>query len=387
MSGLKDLPKVWQSIKEIDLRPIREEALQAVHLAIAGRPDAPKQELAWQMRRDPYRPSEQTFTPISILDYTGDDSALEPALNSDLLTLILPAATEETTLEQKLVQKWMNSGRRLLVLVPQDQRLGLDAIQSFRLSIGNLRPLFGDLSDPDFLLSRFVPAVLEALPQKQVALARQFPLFRDAVARQLIAEGCFTNAAYAFSTGLAEIVPGLNIPLNVADMVVLTKNQAFLAYRLGLALGFSTRWQDYLAEFGGILGSGFLWRQLARQLVGLIPAWGIVPKVAVAYAGTYVVGRVILQWYLTGKKLSPQQMRQLYGEAFQAGKAWASKMLQKIPRPRLPQQKRKPRELPLPPESNPQGKVCSVCGRSNDWDARYCQSCGTLLERIPHEES
>jgi hypothetical protein len=100
-------------------------------------------------------------------------------------------------------------------------------------------------------------------------------------------------------------------------------------------LGFSTRWQDYVTEFGSVIGSGFVWRQIARSLIGLIPAWGIIPKVTVAYSGTYVVGNAILSWYLTGRKLSAKQMRALSVQAFTQGKEYARKLGQKIPRPRL----------------------------------------------------
>ncbi|PWH13977.1 MAG: hypothetical protein DDG59_13580 [Anaerolineae bacterium] len=383
MAGLKDLPNVWQSIKEMDLRPIRAEALQEVHLAIVGRSESPKQEVAWQMRRDPHRPNEQTLTPILLIDYDGDDSALQPALDVDLLILLIASELEELTPEQKLAQKWVDSGRKILILLDsggQSEKTTLLLNHQAWLGMGKSRLLVGDLQDQTFYLRQFVPAVLEAIPHKQLALARQFPLFRDHVSRQLISEGCLTNATYAFSTGLAEIVPGLNIPLNVADVVVLTKNQAFLAYRLGLALGLSTHWQDYVTEFGGVLGSGFFWRQVARQLIGLIPAWGIIPKVAIAYAGTYVVGRVILQWYLTGKKLTPQQMRQIYGEAFQRGKAWAKNKLDKVPKPRFFKRKPSLRELPLPSSLPKPIKACPSCGKSNNEEARFCQYCGVPLD-------
>ena len=388
MAGLKDLANVWQSIKEMDLRPIRDEALQEVRLAILGRPTTPKQALAWQMRRDPHRPDEETLTPILILDYEGDDTILKPALEVDLLILLIPTEVLDSSSEQKLAEKWVDSGRKLLILVdharqPDQATQVLD--KATWLGIGKQRVLFGDLGDQAFYLQQFVPAVLEAIPHKHLALARQFPLFRDQVSRQLISEGCLTNATYAFSTGLAEIVPGLNIPLNVADVVVLTKNQAFLAYRLGLALGLSTRWQDYLTEFGGVLGSGFFWRQVARQLIGLIPAWGILPKVAIAYAGTYVVGRVILQWYLTGKKLTPQQMRQLYAEAFYKGKAWARAMLEKVPKPQLIKRKPPLRELPLPVDPFEMARACPNCGKNNAQEARFCQYCGTPLEPFAND--
>ncbi|RCK72375.1 MAG: hypothetical protein ANABAC_2042 [Anaerolineae bacterium] len=383
MAGLKDLSNVWQSIKEMDLRPIRDEALQDVHLAIVGRPGTPKQELAWQMRRDPHRLGEETLSPIWLLDYEGDDAVLKPALDVDLLILLVPAEQEDTLSEQTLAQKWVDSGRRLIAILYPPTLSEPNAptpSHSLWLAMGKQRLLFGNINDDNFLLRQFVPAVLEAIPDKHLALARQFPLFRDHVSRQLISDGCLTNATYAFSTGLAEIVPGLNIPLNVADVVVLTKNQAFMAYRLGLALGLSTRWQDYVTEFGGVLGSGFFWRQVARQLIGLIPAWGIIPKVAIAYAGTYVVGRVIWQWYLTGKKLTPQQMRQLYAEAFQKGKAWAKAMLEKVPKPRLIKRKSPLRELPLPTEPFEMARTCPNCGRNNAQEARFCQYCGTHLD-------
>lgn len=390
MAGLKDLTTVWQSIKEMDLRPIRDEALQEVRLAILGRVATPKQELAWQMRRDPHLPNEETLTPILILDYEGDDAILKPALEVDLLILLIPADVPDASSEQKLAQKWLDSGRKLLILVDhshQPERANQVLDKGVWLGIGKQQVLFGDLRDQAFYLQQFVPAVLEAIPHKHLALARQFPLFRHQVSHQLIGEGCLTNATYAFSTGLAEIVPGLNIPLNVADVVILTKNQAFLAYRLGLALGLSTRWQDYVTEFGGVLGSGFFWRQLARQLIGLIPAWGIIPKVAIAYAGTYVVGRVILQWYLTGKKLTPQQMRQLYAEALHKGKAWAKSMLEKAPKPRLIKRKPALRELPLPVEPFEGARSCPNCGKNNANEARFCQYCGTPFEPSPSAHS
>ncbi len=387
MAGLKDLPNVWQSIKEMDLRPIREEALQEVRLAIVGKPNPAKERLAWQLRRDPHRAGEETLTPILILDYEGDDASLKVALDVDLMILLVAGDSHDSSDEQRLAQKWVDSGRRLLVIIYSTNPLNPSEHPTHLnlwLGMGKQRVLFGDIDDSNFLLRQFVPAVLDAIPHKQLALGRQFPLFRDQISRQLINEGCLTNATYAFSTGLAEIVPGLNIPLNVADVVVLTKNQAFMVYRLGLALGLSTRWQDYVTEFGGVLGSGFFWRQVARQLIGLIPAWGIVPKVAIAYAGTYIVGRVVLQWYLTGKQLSPQQIRQLYAEAFQRGKTWALNMLQKMPKPRLIQRKAKPKELPLPSEPLQSEKLCPSCAKPNHPEARFCQFCGTRLDESPH---
>jgi uncharacterized protein (DUF697 family) len=140
-------------------------------------------------------------------------------------------------------------------------------------------------------------------------------------------------------------------------MIILTKSQAFLAYKLGLLFGFSTRWQDYVTEFGGVIGGGFVWRQIARSLVGLIPVWGIIPKVAISYSGTYVVGHAILGWYITGRHLNAKQMRALTSQAFTKGKDYASKLGKKLPHPKLVKRKKDLLPSPLVKPELTQGEI------------------------------
>jgi uncharacterized protein (DUF697 family) len=291
--------------------------------------------------------------------------------DADLVILLQdggrPAA--EDSLEHTLASDWSNSGTKVLIFVNSRAQAVAEAVNSW-MGADRRRLVVGPVDDAHFLVREFVPAVMDLLPDRHLALGRHFPLFRVPIAHRMINETSFSNAAYAFSTGLAGIVPVLDIPLNVTDMVVLTKNQAFLAFKLGLTLGLSTRWQDYVAEFGSVLGGGFLWRQIARSLVGLIPAWGIIPKAGIAYSGTYVVGHVVLNWYLTGRHVTPEQMRKLYSQAFARGKHLARDLAEKMPRPRLSRRKRA--QLPPPQVS----QVCSNCGRNSALDAQFCQYCG-----------
>jgi uncharacterized protein (DUF697 family) len=387
MPGLKDLTHVWKNLKEVDLRPIQEEALRPVKLAIVGKPGVGRHTLADQLRRDPQRPASQTQTILSISDLNSDAGVA----GADLIILMLGADARDDDQEQAVAKKWINAGRNVLALINPTDSLENQQIIANPAGWQMGRVLLGSVLADDFMQHEFVPAVLERLPERHLALGRQFPLFRTAIANRLIQDACYTNAFYALSTGVGEAIPILDIPLNVADMVVLTKAQAFLVYRLGLALGFSTRWQDYLAEFGSVIGSGFVWRQVARMLVGLIPVWGIVPKVVVAYSGTFVVGQVVLQWYLTGRHISNQQMQALYRQALENGKKAAQSMVSRLPRtkiaarlprphfsrphlsrPRLPQlRQRKTAQLPAPSM-----KACPVCGKPNAPDASWCQYCG-----------
>ena len=298
---------------------------------MVGAQGSGRHTLAEQMRTDPARPGVHTQSAIAIITTEAADETLD----AHLLIVLVDATCTDFSNEKSLVKKWNEGGKNVLVFINKIDLVNNIVMGDTQQGWFAPKVIYGSTNDISYLEREFIPTMLELLPQQHIALGRQFPLFRLTIARQLINETCLSNAAYSFSTGLAEIVPVLDLPLNLTDLVVLTKSQAFLAYKLGLLLGFSTRWQDYVTEFGSVIGSGFVWRQIARSLIGLIPAWGIIPKVAVAYSGTYVVGNAVLGWYLTGRKLSSKQMQALSAQAFTRGKEYARKLGQKIPRPRI----------------------------------------------------
>ena len=176
--------------------------------------------------------------------------------------------------------------------------------------------------------SVLVPALLSVLPANYyLTFARHLPRFRGAVMRSLVDETSRANAIYAASTGVAEVVPVLNIPLNVADMIVLSKNQLIMAYKIALAAGKKGQPQEVMGEIIGVLGGGFLFRQVARQLVGLVPVWGIVPKVAVSYAGTWAIGQSVQLWAVRGKVPDQKDLRGFYDSALERGRSFAKGLL------------------------------------------------------------
>jgi len=407
MASLKNLTSVWNNIKEFEVAPIQKEALQNLRIVLTGAAGSGRHTLAAQMRTDPNRPAEATLANL----YIQDLADVEKPAQADLLIVLVDATQPAYASEQTIARRWRQAGVPTIVifnkldLLADPQSLALTELWEADTL------LRGSVKDTTFLLEQFVPAVRVPLLSKQLALGRNFPLFRVPIARQLINETSFSNAAYALSTGLAEIVPILDIPLNLTDMVILTKAQAFLVYRLGLLLGYSINWQNYLSEFGSVIGNGFLWRQVARQLVGLIPVWGILPKVAISYAGTYVIGTTILQWYLTGRKLTRAQLNALYAQALGQGRLYARRLVDRLPkvklsRPRLPAWKLpvfklpagKPRatpeksqavtqpvahpadQSPVQPDAVSQAaQTCPTCGQRSAADAVFCQYCGKSL--------
>lgn len=341
MAGITDLNTIWRNIREIDLQNFKNEALREVRIALVGEPGSGRHTLADNLRRDPSRPEMQTQTPILILDLL---EARQP-FSADLILIVVDARRQEFAAEMSLTALWNNQGKKVVIFHNQFES---PATGDVRLVWPALRQVAGSVTDTHFLQQKFVPVIMEMMPDRLLGLGRQFPLFRVPIAHQLINEACFANATYALGTGLAEVVTVLNLPLTVADMIVLTKSQAFLVYKLGLVFGFSLQWRDYLAEFGSVIGGGFIWRQVARSLVGLIPVLGIVPKIAVSYSGTFVVGHTILQWYLTGRHLSAQQMKALTVQAFQRGQDTARRITMKMRRPRLEGGKKKGKKESLP---------------------------------------
>ena len=389
MAGLSGLSNFWNTVKEVDLRPLRDQALRPVRIALVGAANSGVQELAERMVQDPARPDLNSLVNLPIL--TPEQAHLSPApalpvqagqsmerasqaASADLLVLVIDAGEENNPVYKELVQGWSQANRNVVVFFNSAPERA-PATGAAWLSWGQRRVVSGSVQDTQLLLGAFATAVLDLLPDRHMSLGRRFPLFRVPAARRLINDTCVSNAAYSISTGVAEVVPVLGVPLYVTDMVVLTKNQAYLVYKLGLTLGMSTDWQAYIAEFSSVLGSGFIWRQVARSLVGLVPAWGIVPKVAVAYSGTYVVGNAVLQWYLTGRHVSRGQMKALYRQAFGRGKELAARLTARLPhsRPRRGE-KARPRHLPAG-----RRQTCPACGKENAPEAVFCQFCGKQL--------
>ncbi|MBI5304521.1 MAG: zinc-ribbon domain-containing protein [Chloroflexi bacterium] len=376
MAGWNDLGNIWNTFKELDVRPIADEAERPIVLAFVGAAGVGKSTLIAALRHDK-RAREKVISPTMEADLRVAPAARLG--DADLIVLMLDATAPDISAETELYANLKSAGRALLIFYNKMDALSdASAVANSLNQWVGTRIAVGSALDPDSLATEFVPRVMDALRSRHLALARHYPLFRDAVARALINDTAFANASYALGTGFAEIIPVLDVPFNIADLVVLTKNQAMMVYKLGLALGRSTRWQDHMAELGSVVGAGFLWRQAARQLIGLIPVWGIVPKVAIAYAGTFAVGEAVLYWYHTGKKMTGNDLRAAYNHALRRGKEIAQKLIERAPRPGLPKL-RMPRvtfpALPKPRTKN----VCPNCGKRNPREARFCAYCATAL--------
>ncbi len=160
----------------------------------------------------------------------------------------------------------------------------------------------------------------------ELAMARRFPLFRRPVADKIIHRVARENALFALVTALPNVIPSvIDLPWAIGefatDTAFLTMNQIRMALLMAGAHGHIIGYTEQKAQIAVIVAGAFGWRALARELVGKIPlGGGLIPKAAVAFAGTYVVGLGLEKVNRTGIGLSRDEKKDAYADAFAQGK-------------------------------------------------------------------
>jgi hypothetical protein len=171
-----------------------------------------------------------------------------------------------------------------------------------------------------------IDEILRERPEDALALANQFPAFRGQVVDRIIMSVAKENALFAVATALPNIVPSMmELPWAfgefATDTAFLTANQIRMAFQIAAACGNSVGLSDQKGAVVAIVASAFGWRAIARELAGKIPLGeGLIPKGAIAFAGTYVVGKG-LQRVNDGGDYSPAERHSHYQEALERGKA------------------------------------------------------------------
>jgi hypothetical protein len=186
---------------------------------------------------------------------------------------------------------------------------------------------------------RTIADILDARSDLEITLARQFLAFRSPAINRVINRIAKENALFTLITAMPNIVPSfLELPWAVGeyatDSAFLTINQVRMAFLIAAASGRPVGLANQKVEVLGIVASAFGWRALARELVGKIPlGGGLIPKAAIAWAGTFVVGRAIEQVYITGDRMRRNEHKELYARAVEKGKEVADNLLQGLRKP------------------------------------------------------
>jgi hypothetical protein len=180
---------------------------------------------------------------------------------------------------------------------------------------------------------RTVKEILADRSELGLPLARYFQPFRRPVLDEIMFRISKENALFSLATALPNIVPSLvELPWAIgefaSDTAFLTMNQIRMAFLIAAASDSPIGYREQKAEIVSILTGAFGFRAVARELVGKIPfGGGLIPKAAVAFAGTYVVGLSLERYHRIGYGLTRQERRVEYEGALVHGRTIAEMLL------------------------------------------------------------
>jgi len=158
----------------------------------------------------------------------------------------------------------------------------------------------------------------EGLGDRAMAFARSYLAFRPTVIARLISETSIANAEFSFVANIPSLIPVIGSAMTLgADMIVLTKNQMMMVYKIAASSGRALDNQSAIfAEMIPVVGQGMVWRTVAREATALLPfAAGTIPKIAISYTGTYALGRAAEYYYRVGKRPTRAMRDDFYRQA------------------------------------------------------------------------
>jgi uncharacterized protein (DUF697 family) len=183
---------------------------------------------------------------------------------------------------------------------------------------GSVEEYVVDRLEIEALRGRFLPHLVDCCKGMEVAVGRRLPALRDTVAAKLTRDAAMNALKVAGASAVVDHIPLLGVVLGAfasgADMFAITGIQMTLMLNIGATYGrdpdLSQMW-----ELLPIVGGGFGWRALARELSGFIPVGGVFIKAAIAYAGTVVVGEGVAFYYRNGRQMGVEDASRVYDDA------------------------------------------------------------------------
>jgi uncharacterized protein (DUF697 family) len=308
-------------MRELDLGEIQRQFSAPVRILVTGTSAAEATRLADRL----FGPAATASWSVAVASLTDSNPGGD---QPDLVLLLVQPSEDVFALLRQYRAQPRRSAAPLLEIVVGGQ---LPPAMEAEAGVPPFRAVAAELGDMDQLVRLVVPAALDLVPELAPALGRRFPAFRPYVAERLIRETSRANAQFAFLSSVPANLPLVGgVASGAADLALLTKNQAVLVYKLAGLFGRSLDDRVSLAvEIAPVVGGAFLWRSVARALLGMLPTIvGGLPKAAVAYAGTYAVGHMARYYYSTGRRPPPE----LIGRFQADGARLASELVSRLRR-------------------------------------------------------
>lgn len=308
----------WRVVRDLNPESVRREIARGFSLALLGRDERGREAVRHALR--PASGQERGTYLIDLpMPAIGESRPLAP--RADLYIYVVDAATGLTGADVTALEQLYLLARPTALVFSGDGRGPLAGdLEQVSRDLGGLvsQALSIDPSDPAAVELHLALLLVRVLPSRVLAMAHALAGVRGLVAESLIAETSRVNAEFALLSNLPANIPILGTLLGAgADLIVLTKNQAMLMLKLAAIYGRDLEHKGRLAcEIAPVVGAAFAWRTIARLLVGGLPSpVAALPKTAIAYAGTFVVGKTARYYYENGYQPTPRETKRFAEEA------------------------------------------------------------------------
>jgi uncharacterized protein (DUF697 family) len=264
--------KVWQTWKEA-----ASTAQSAVGLAVLGDPYLVALGLAELDGAGMVRVAE-----------SAPGAPIDMRLSAGELGLLLAEPADEDEILAGITQTRIGAG----VVVAVDEG-PLATYRVTRPQAGVARVSFSP--DPSGWVAVW-EALLGLASGHTVALGRQFPTMRQAARRRLVGRTARQNGL----VGAAFFIPG-------TDMAVMTLNQLKMVLALAAMYEMELT-QERALELLGVVGVGFGFRTLAREVLGFLPGPAWILKGGIGYTGTLALGEAAARYFEAGAPATPSRL-------------------------------------------------------------------------------
>jgi uncharacterized protein (DUF697 family) len=183
------------------------------------------------------------------------------------------------------------------------------------------------------LRGRVFPHLVECARGVEIAVGRRLPVLRETVAGKLSRDAARNALRVSLASAVVDHIPVVGLVLgafaSAGDMVAITGIQMMLFLHIEAVYGKDPDLQR-LWQLLPVVGGGFGWRALARQLSGFIPVAGIAIKGAIAYAGTIVVGESVTFFLEHGRHMTRGQASRIFERTKDDAMTFARDLIAKL---------------------------------------------------------
>jgi len=292
------------------LGEIKKEVLLPVSILVVGEKGVGKKSLINRMGPN----SNEVFS-LFELDTKGFSANLFSKIDEADIVLVVVDATKKISTGVRRLLEYLEGDKTPFVLIvnkidiPENLEAQLKPVNDYLERFLPNLVLVSILKDVN-IENELIPKIIYCCGDKKLSLSAKLPMFRLPVVEEIVKNTALQNAAIA---GIS-LYPG-------ADMPILTTNQIKMILKIAVAYGEEIDFSR-AREILMVIGGGFTFRTIARELVSILPTVGFIAKAAVAYGGTIAVGRAAGKYFEKGisdlsvgeiKDIASETVRELKG--------------------------------------------------------------------------